>query len=434
MVERMQITIAKKKDEEDEKLPVTENKTGWLSADERRMRDESMELIHIPVEKIKDNPYQPRESYSETKIKKLGGNISKHGLINPITVVSVNHGSSYILLSGHRRLRAFKKLGRKTIPATIRKSVGKGDLALILAIEHALRKDFTVIEKSRAIFNALNTSIVNIKGNHLNALIVINQLRLFEKRGKIGNNFISTLGFEEMDVTRCENVLVSLAISPNTAISYLRLLDLPTDIQNKIVYSNNDMSDETKRDGVISVKMGYELTRIKDEKLRLALYKKICEEGLRYINTKYVVDKLLELGEDGFSNIGRNRKRDEEDYGISWLTDKNFHHASRLWNWRQHKLPLSNLMTLDNASFQSSLTRLRKSALYLVDAIDRVLKKTDEDRMVQLINKQLKVTVRPGTGGQKYRFTFPDKFGKDLLLREGDDLYLQIVSIKHNNK
>ena len=431
----MQISLTKKKDEEDEKLPiVTENKTGWLSADERRMRDDSMELMHIPVEKIKDNPYQPRKSYSETKIKKLGGNISKHGLINPITVVSVNHGEEYILLSGHRRLRAFKKLGRETIPATIRKRVGKGDLALILAIEHALRKDFTVIEKSRAIFNALNTSIANIEGNHLNALIVINQLRLFEKRGKIGSNFISTMGFEEMDVTRCENVLGSLAISPNTAISYLRLLDLPISIQNKIIFSNNNMSDETRAHGVISVKMGYELTRIKNVKLRLELYKKICEEGLRYINVKYLVDRLLEVGEEGFANIGRNRMRDEDDYGISWLTDKNFHHASRLWNWRQHKLPLSNLMTLDNASFQSSLTRLRKSALYLVDAIDRVSKKTDEDRMVQLINKQLKVTVRPGTGGQKYRFTFPAKFGKEIQLREGDDLYLQIVAIKHNNK
>lgn len=404
----------------------------YLTKQQRIERDADMKLVHIPVDKVNDNPYQPRKGYSKTKIKKLAINISRYGLINPITVISVNDGSSYTLLSGHRRLRAFKHLNRKAIPATIRKEVSKADLALILAIEHAQRKDFTAIEKAKAIFNALNTSITNIKGDYLRALTVINQLRLVDKRGTVGSDFISTLGFKELDTVRCKHILESLQLSPNTAIAYLRLLDLPIEIQQKIICSNNDMSEKTKLNGTISVKTGYELTRIKNDELRLMLYKKICDEGLHYINIKYIVDRLLEFGEDGFANIGRNRGRDEEDYGIDWLTERNFRHASCLWNWRQNKLPLSHLKTLDNVSFQSSLVRLRKSALYLVDAINRVLKKSDEESIVQLINKQLMVTVRPGTRGQKYRFTFPGKFGKELGLEAGDNLYLKIIAIKHN--
>jgi len=214
----------------------------------------------------------------------------------------------------------------------------------------------------------------------------------------------------------------------NTAIKYLRLLDLPAFIQKKIIAADNDCRELTKQ-GYVSVSMAYEFTRIKNNTLRKQLYHKVVEEGLTYVNMKYVIDKMLEDGEEGYAKMGCNLKRDDPDYGLEMITKKMFKDASLLWNWRTNKLPLA-VLTLDKTCFTSSLRRLRKSALYLADATNKVLDKTDDRTKIKLINRNLSVTIRPGTGGQRFRFGFPVKYGNELGLEPGDELELKIVSIK----
>ena len=47
---------------------------------------EGEEIIMIPIEKIKSNPYQPRKSFSQDKIKELAQSLKTYGLLQPIIV------------------------------------------------------------------------------------------------------------------------------------------------------------------------------------------------------------------------------------------------------------------------------------------------------------------------------------------------------------
>ena len=59
---------------------------------------------------------------------------------------------------------------------------------------------------------------------------------------------------------------------------------------------------------------------------------------------------------------------------------------------------------------------------YFEDEKDWVLTKFKDNK--------IEVVVRPGSGGQKFRFGFPGKYGGELRLETGDILVLNIDSIK----
>jgi ParB/RepB/Spo0J family partition protein len=402
----------------------------YLTKEERRARDENMEVVNISMDLIEDNPFQPRVKYPVDGIKRLAKSISQEGLFNPISVVAVNGG--YVIVGGHRRLRAMKRLHRDTVPVIIRRHSSRDNLALDLAIENAMRRDFAPAEKAKSIFDVLNSKIPTIDHKIPRAMMILNQIKLIDKRGNIGKDFVNAYGFKESDTSKCKEMLTLLDMSVNTAIKYLRLLDLPAFIQKKIITADNDCRELTKQ-GYVSVSMAYEFTRVKNNTLRKQLYKKVVNEGLTYTNMKFVIDKMLEDGEEGYAKMGCNLKRDDPDYGLEMITEKTFKDASLLWNWRRKKLPLA-VLTLDKACFVSSLVRLRKSAMYLIDATNKVLDETDDKTKIELINKKLSIMIRAGTHGQKFRFGFPVKYGNEFGLEPGDELELKIVAIRRKKK
>jgi len=71
----------------------------------------SEHLIHLPIEYIRPNPYQPRRHFSEDDLKELSDSIRSVGLIQPITVRVIKDG--YELVVGERRLRAASMAGLK---------------------------------------------------------------------------------------------------------------------------------------------------------------------------------------------------------------------------------------------------------------------------------------------------------------------------------
>jgi ParB family transcriptional regulator, chromosome partitioning protein len=72
--------------------------------------EQSKDLVReIRIDDIAPNPYQPRVHFNETALRELGESIKRHGLIQPIIVVSKEDG--YMLLAGERRLRASKLVG-----------------------------------------------------------------------------------------------------------------------------------------------------------------------------------------------------------------------------------------------------------------------------------------------------------------------------------
>lgn len=76
----------------------------------------------IEISKITVLPQVRRdidEDFNSDEMTDLVNSITKNGLLNPITLRRDKRTNNFILVAGHRRLNAFKKMGRDKIPATI---------------------------------------------------------------------------------------------------------------------------------------------------------------------------------------------------------------------------------------------------------------------------------------------------------------------------
>lgn len=79
----------------------------------QRMAGQEVEICNLL-----ENPYQPRMEYKEDSINELAESIEKGGLIQPIIVGVVE--SKYYIIAGHRRVKAYQKLGLQKIQALLR--------------------------------------------------------------------------------------------------------------------------------------------------------------------------------------------------------------------------------------------------------------------------------------------------------------------------
>ena len=108
----------------------------------------------IPVASISPNPYQPRIAMEEGALEELAASIKAQGLMQPVVAVRKEDGT-HVLVAGHRRLEAHKRLGKKLIKAIVmERDVDDRELAILALVENMLRKDLDVIEESHALAQA----------------------------------------------------------------------------------------------------------------------------------------------------------------------------------------------------------------------------------------------------------------------------------------
>lgn len=81
-------------------------------------------------------------------VKELMQDIKNRGLRSPIEVAKTN-SSDYVLVSGHRRLTACRKLGFDKIHASVCEDMNLGDLLIHNAAENIHRKDIAPVELGR---------------------------------------------------------------------------------------------------------------------------------------------------------------------------------------------------------------------------------------------------------------------------------------------
>ena len=405
-------------------------KTQVLTKSERRKRESSMLIKNIPINKISDNPFQPRKKYPKKELRLLAKSISERGLLHPVSLVKIQ--DRYTLVAGHRRFRAFKLLHRKTIPGIIRKNSTEKDLALDLAIENALRKDFSPAEKGQSIFIVLCT-IDNVNNDILRAYSLVSQVKLMTVRGieKVTNTRGNSIGFTDQDIFQCQRLLNLLGMAENTATKYLRLLGLPEYIQDKIIaiHSNESLSKRMITQGYITVTMAYEISRIRSEKSRKELYEKAIKERWNSLILRHVINELLESGkEEQINKLGSSKKK-VEDYGLNSLTRRCFSLSSSLWNFRKKVVIIT--LSMEKIIWRASLNKLKKTALDLIENIDDLLNEEKGlwDR-TNLSDEELEITIRAGKAGNELRYSFPVKKGIRLRLKPDDKLIMNIKSIK----
>jgi ParB family transcriptional regulator, chromosome partitioning protein len=199
-------------------------------------------LAKIAVDFISSNPYQPRSNFEPQALEELKKSIISNGLIQPITVRRTT-GNQYQLVSGERRLRAYKEIGYKEIPAYIIK-VESDEIMLALAlIENIQREKLNPIEVSKAYKRLMDEC-------HLT------QEQIADKVGK--------------DRTTIANTI--------------RLLKLPAQIQQNLIDEN------------ISQGHARALINLQSESLQLYALDKILKDGLSVRKVENLVKKLITDG------------------------------------------------------------------------------------------------------------------------------------------
>lgn len=104
-------------------------------------------VLHLKIQDVKPNPYQPREDFDPQSLEELKQSIKEKGIIQPILVR--RKGDQYELIAGERRWRAATELNLTEIPALVKEVEDLDSLELSL-IENIQRQELNPIEEARA--------------------------------------------------------------------------------------------------------------------------------------------------------------------------------------------------------------------------------------------------------------------------------------------
>ncbi len=186
-------------------IPPQNNKAAQTSGNENApiARDKKIfasdAIFHIEIDKISPNPYQPRKDFDEESLKELAASIRELGIIQPLIVSKIEKETStgatveYQLIAGERRLKAAKIAGLERVPVIVKRINQAAERMEMAIVENIQREDLNPVETARA------------------------YARLSDEFG----------------LTQRE-IAVKLGKSRETIANTLRLLNLPTEIQDSV--------------------------------------------------------------------------------------------------------------------------------------------------------------------------------------------------------
>ena len=197
----------------------------------------SSSISEIPLDKIYPNPDQPRRTFDEEALNELAQSIGEHGVISPITLRK-DADKRYMIIAGERRFRAAKIAGLSSIPAYIRTARDEQVMEWAL-IENIQREDLDAIEIALAYQRLMDE-------------YNLTQERMSERVGK----------------------------KRATVANYLRLLELPAEIQLGIKEKKIDMGHARAILGSTSPEQ------------QLSIYKRILQNGLSVRKVEELVSAI----------------------------------------------------------------------------------------------------------------------------------------------
>jgi ParB family chromosome partitioning protein len=110
--------------------------------------DEKDEKVrYARLERIRPNPFQPRENFDQKKLEELISSIKEKGVLQPV-IVRDKEGD-YELIAGERRLRAARALGLEEVPIVV-KNVDDVDALELSLIENIQREELNPVEEAKA--------------------------------------------------------------------------------------------------------------------------------------------------------------------------------------------------------------------------------------------------------------------------------------------
>ena len=182
-------------------------------------------ISRINIDSITPNPFQPRIDFEKESLLELTDSIKEHGVIQPITVRKIGR-DNFQIISGERRYQACKIAKIIEIPCYIR--IANDQEMLEMAI------------------------VENIQRKNLNAI-------------EIGLSYQRLI--DECNLTH-EQLSIKLSKNRSTISNFLRLLNLPVEVQKAL------------RDSKISMGHARALLSFNSEAEILSGFKKIISESL----------------------------------------------------------------------------------------------------------------------------------------------------------
>jgi ParB family chromosome partitioning protein len=185
---------------------------------------EGEEILSLALDQVHRSPHQPRHDFDEAALAELAASIRANGVLQPIIVRP--GGVGYEIVAGERRARAARLAGLASVPAIVRRYSDEDTLVLSL-VENIQRADLNAIDRASAY-----------------------------------RRLVSHLNVTQDEVAR------RIGLDPSSVSNMIRLLDLPTEVQ------------ELVRGGALSMGHARAILGLSDEIDRIRVAERVIREEL----------------------------------------------------------------------------------------------------------------------------------------------------------
>lgn len=183
------------------------------------------EIVKVPLNELRSNPYQPRKVFDEEALKELSESIKEHGVFQPIIVKKSIKG--YEIIAGERRVKASIMAGLSEIPAIIR-DFSDADMMEIALLENLQRENLTSIEEALAYKKLLDN-------------LQVTQEELAKRLGKSRSHITNMIGLLNLPEEVQELISThKLTMGHARVLSKLNDIDQIKELAEKII--NEDLS------------------------------------------------------------------------------------------------------------------------------------------------------------------------------------------------
>ncbi len=231
------------------------------------------DIIQIPIDEIRSNPYQPRYHFDQTALEELAQSIQEYGVLEPIIVKKSIKG--YELVAGERRTKASKIAGKETIPAIV-KDFSDQEMMDIALLENIQREDLTPVEIAEGFKNYLERTSIT-------------QDELAKKFGKSRSYITNLLGL--LNLPKSVRDLINngkLSMSHARVLSKLEDESLVFSLSDKIIAEDISVRELEKLASDVKVEKKKPITRINTNTARNAALENILRD---IIGTKVTISK-----------------------------------------------------------------------------------------------------------------------------------------------
>ena len=280
-------------------------------------------MTRIKVNKVvpfKNHPYNVKEDQS---LLELMQSIKENGLLNPIIVRKKE--KVYELISGHRRLKAFKMLGETEIEATIMELTNEE--ATIIMVDSNLQRE-TLLPSEKAFAYRMKLDALKKQGKTYSCPGCTNK-EMQDSRRQMYRYIRLTYLIPELlqlvddKLLKDKNLFLTMGIKPAVELSYLTK-DEQKLVYSEIVYENltpshaqairiKNLSKDKKLndevlENILNENKGNQNEKISfnKEKIISSLPKEIIKRDKRYIE-EYIVKAI-----EKYKNLDNNKQNSME--------------------------------------------------------------------------------------------------------------------------